>query len=499
MTVIFAPSNCFEDYTGTPQRENITNLPHWPMGDNGYSPPLPPYRDSIEGNMVPPGKSVPQMPYWTHQHPDLLVKDQDLASENLQEIYNYARENCISRFIYMGTATNMCVTHMRNFAIIQLKRFCGLEAIITRDTTDSHTLNGRPDPSMTPDRGHNESIAHIEQYICPSIDAAQILTAALPGAYAGQVASDPDLLAYWRMDAADAGYRLIHDIKRTQGCWWYTQNPTFGAPGAIARDTNPAVRFAGDTALLIAPSYRNDLPPGSPLASLSAGDFAVDAWVQVDGGLGSDQWIVSHDDGTDGGVDFLLGLNAAGRLRFVTRSSGGSFANDAVGTTVVTQADIDAGRWFHLVGVQDTAAGLVQLWVNGVKEAEIGLSGTAVNTLSSLQIASRGATTVDGSGIVTNAGFEFFHGAIDEVAVYDAALDPGTIEAHHLMGTGNWADLTGDWIVDNDDLGVLTSYWLQPCDQPLWCEYADINTDHKVDLADFAELADSWQRDYMSY
>jgi hypothetical protein len=64
--------------------------------------------------------------------------------------------------------------------------------------------------------------------------------------------------------------------------------------------------------------------------------------------------------------------------------------------------------------------------------------------------------------------------------------------AQHWMGTGRWADLTGDWIVDHNDLRVLA------CRQPFWCGYADINADETVDLADFAEMAGSWQRDYMS-
>ena len=81
ITVIFSPSDCLGDYAGTAYRTAIMNLPNHAQGDNGFSAPCPPYGDSVAGNMVPLGESVPAYPSWTHQHPDLVMKPGDLARD----------------------------------------------------------------------------------------------------------------------------------------------------------------------------------------------------------------------------------------------------------------------------------------------------------------------------------------------------------------------------------------------------------------------------------
>ena len=170
ITVIFCPSDCLADYDGTSYRSDIMNLPyHEPPGDNGFNPPLPPYADSGAGNMVPLDKDVPADPWWTHQHPDLVLKPGDLVSLSSMEIYNCCVEQGITSLLYAGAAANMCVVDLRNFSMIEMKRFCNLEPIMVRDLTASMTLNGRSpddysavDLTMSPDRGHREVTAQIQ-------------------------------------------------------------------------------------------------------------------------------------------------------------------------------------------------------------------------------------------------------------------------------------------------------------------------------------------------
>jgi hypothetical protein len=43
-----------------------------------------------------------------------------------------------------------------------------------------------------------------------------------------------------------------------------------------------------------------------------------------------------------------------------------------------------------------------------------------------------------------------------------------------------------------EDLAVFASHWLERCNSPEWCEYADIDMNGTVDVRDFGYLAESW-------
>ncbi|MGB2808288.1 MAG: right-handed parallel beta-helix repeat-containing protein [Sedimentisphaerales bacterium] len=68
----------------------------------------------------------------------------------------------------------------------------------------------------------------------------------------------------------------------------------------------------------------------------------------------------------------------------------------------------------------------------------------------------------------------------------------GTAEAG--KSPPNWrgiADITNDWIVDFNDLGVFVGYWLETGE----CILSDLNRNQSVDFADFALIALHWLRD----
>jgi hypothetical protein len=161
-------------------------------------------------------------------------------------------------------------------------------------------------------------------------------------------------------------------------------------------------------------------------------------------------------------VDFLLGVNSAGKFEFATRQNK---ANVIVSAAAVTQADVDANRWFHLVAVQDVASGKVQLYVDGHLAAQqLGVNGTTTAVQSSLQIGSRGATGVLPNGMVSSSGSEFFNGVIDEVSIYNRPLSLADIQAHYRLG-GLPGDFNGDGTVDGADYvswrkGLNTTYTL---------------------------------------
>jgi nicotinamidase-related amidase len=445
ITVIFCPSDCLGDYAGTPYRTGIMNLPYHAQGDNDFNPPLPPYNDSNSGNMVPPGKSVPGYPSWTHQHPDLVMEPGDLASLSRQEIFNYCSENGISYLLYMGSAANMCVPSTREFSMIPMKRYCNLEPIMVRDLTESMTLNGRSpanysavDLTMTPDRGHREVTAHNETYICSTISAAQLMQQWAPSAYTCLVSGQSNLLCYWRLDSKSS-YRDNLDIQRTQTCWWYDQTNGlgFGLPGAIVQDTNTALQFKGSTTVLASPIYRDDIPANSPLVNLSATNFTLEVWVQV-AGLNSDQWFFSHDNGLANGIDVLLGLNQSNHFQFVvgTDAQRSGYGDLIESGTAVTQADVTLNHWFHIVAMHDLTHGTVALYVNGNLDMQGTHACQPVSLTSAPHLGSRGVVSVNAAGKLSNPGFGFLQGALDEVAIYTTPLGSDLVRLHYQTAQG---------------------------------------------------------------
>jgi nicotinamidase-related amidase len=361
------------------------------------------------------------------------------SSAALTEIYKTAKKRGITHLFCTGIATNQCMMHTA-FGMINLKRL-GFKTFIIRDLTRAGASNGidpktgRPDPSHYPNRGSQIVDGWIEQNFDGSVASADFIRwLDTPFArYSSLISSEPSLLAYWDM-AGKPGYRAIQDRTVTQDAWG--ENIEFSREGLIAADG--AVHFDGTNAVLVSPFFRADTPVGSPLENLSAGSFTVEAWGKIDGGQGKNRWIVTHDDGTTDGTDFLLGVNAENCFEWTTNGT----QNKVVHPYTVTQNEIRSGKIFHLVAVQDLASGELVLYVNSdPSAATIRRAGTEIKTRSSLQIGSRGATNIDDgedgegkSGRILSKGFEFFEGTLDEVAIYGSALDADLVRKHYSTG-----------------------------------------------------------------
>ncbi|HVM47507.1 MAG TPA: LamG-like jellyroll fold domain-containing protein [Candidatus Acidoferrum sp.] len=445
IAVIFCPSDCLADYDGTSYRSDIMNLPYCDTGDNGFDPPLPPYADVGLDDMVPPDKTVPEYPGPTHQHPDLVVKPGDLVSLSINEINNYCSQYGITSLLYTGAAANMCVTWMREFSMIYMNRFCGLETIMIRGLTDSLTLNGRspddysiPDPTMTPDRGSSQVADQIQQYIGPTIGTYELMQQWAPCAYTYLVSGQSNLLCYWRL-SSKSDYHSCLDIKRTQSCWWNNQTNGLGCavPGAIVQDPDPAMQFKGSTTVLISPFYRDDIPLDSPLVSLSATNFTLEAWVQV-AALNTNQWFFAHDNGSSNGVDVLLGLDQSNHFEFIVGTDGAHWGYGDVleSATAVTQADVASNRWFHVVATRDLGQKTVSLYVNGNLDAQGADVCQAVSLTSAPHLGSRGLVSVGADGTLSNPGFEFLQGTLDEVGIYTPPLSSNLIRLHYQTARG---------------------------------------------------------------
>lgn len=146
--------------------------------------------------------------------------------------------------------------------------------------------------------------------------------------------------------------------------------------------------------------------------------FSVAAWVKP-GSVTGFQTAVSTDGGQVSGY-YLQLRGDTGKFAF-TRLASDSVA--AAVSTVPSTSAPTAGQWYHLVGVDDTAAGRLSLYVNGVLQGSTGYTG---------DWTASGDTAI-GRGRYAGAPADFFTGAVDDVQTFDHALTADEVQG--VVGT----------------------------------------------------------------
>ncbi|GAA3463978.1 LamG-like jellyroll fold domain-containing protein [Saccharothrix longispora] len=141
----------------------------------------------------------------------------------------------------------------------------------------------------------------------------------------------------------------------------------------------------------------------------TTGSYSVSAWVTVDSLPGNYATAVSQD-GRRVENPFYLQY---GQGRWAFSVPGGRRATLA--------ATPEPGRWYHLVGVRDEAAGETRLYVDGVRAAAIPIGPDEVST---------GPLAI-GRAKYAGARGDFWHGSIDEVRAVDRALTDAEVAEQH--------------------------------------------------------------------
>jgi nicotinamidase-related amidase len=163
--VIHAPSECMDFYKDVPQRMRVLQVPRVqpPKPLALTDAPLP--VDASDGGCDdnPPVKSYKA---WTRQHPVIPIAENDVISDNGEEVYSFLRQHGIKNLIIMGVHTNMCVLG-RSFAIRQMTRW-GIHCVLVRDLTDA-MYNPKKPPFVSHEDGTELVMQHIEKYWCPSV------------------------------------------------------------------------------------------------------------------------------------------------------------------------------------------------------------------------------------------------------------------------------------------------------------------------------------------
>ncbi|WP_204053231.1 LamG-like jellyroll fold domain-containing protein [Microbispora siamensis] len=204
----------------------------------------------------------------------------------------------------------------------------------------------------------------------------------------GQALSYPSMVGHWRLGdllgsvyAADASGRKFNAALSAA-----TSLVTGKIGGAIAKS-------GGAVATAPGPVLRTD------------DSYTIASWLKLDDRSGAYQ--VAQQNGANR-TPYYLGVDqATGQLMFAT------YASDTAGsprTQVLSGVDAPVGRWFHVAGVYDKAAGSIALY----------LDGTLMKTVTGVPAGWNAAgTTVLGSDI---------KGAIDDIRMFQKALSLAEIQ-----------------------------------------------------------------------
>jgi hypothetical protein len=229
--------------------------------------------------------------------------------------------------------------------------------------------------------------------------AGAATTCATATPYARAISGTASLVGYWRLG----------DSSSTQACdgrglnpGTYSAGATLGQPGALAGDSDAAVGFNGTGGNASVPAN----------AALNTGDaFTIEAWAKRGSTGGTvNQTIVSKQ-----GTSWTLAFTPANRLALISGTK-----------TIVTSTNTvaDTASWHHVVATKSGTA--VALYVDGVNVTGTVSKTTVANSTLPLTIGSAGSGT-------------YFKGALDEVAVYKAALSADQVTNHLLLARASCA------------------------------------------------------------
>ncbi len=196
-----------------------------------------------------------------------------------------------------------------------------------------------------------------------------------------------------------------------------------GVAGAVAGDANPAMNFAGTDAHI-------DVPH---LAGLNTPSYSVECWVRLNSYTGTASPITSRQSitGTEASGYILYAYPVSNQPRWEFWNGNGS----AWGAANAGAADGVLNKWTHLVATYDAATKQSLLYVDGKVSRGLTNAPQMLNRTTPLRIGAGSSELLFGQ--------YFFNGAIDEVAVYPAALSPQRVQAHYEAATGTAPAVSG--------------------------------------------------------
>jgi Concanavalin A-like lectin/glucanases superfamily len=214
------------------------------------------------------------------------------------------------------------------------------------------------------------------------------------GGYRGEVLADAPV-TYWRLNDGDGA--VTAEDSSGNGFHGSYQGGARTAEGALDSDSDAAAAFNGQTRWVDIPDL--DFP----------GDFTLEAWVRLSGDINSADAIVGQG-GPGQDVNFYQE-----RLRIFktpAECTGDTIPGEPCHDTLVSNIEASSGDWAYWVITRSGAA--LTLYLDGEPVSAGAIPWTGVFTPKAIAWGNGGR----------------LRGWLDEVAIYDHALDPSRIRAH---------------------------------------------------------------------
>ncbi len=292
-------------------------------------------------------------------------------------------------------------------------------------------------------------------------------------AYSQAILGTAGLVSFWRLNE-QSGNKAVDSKDGNNG--GYEGAVTRGVSGLVSSDSqdsdNFAAQFDGQTGYVSVPFAAN----------LNPATFTVEALVQPSGTDSNEHVIVSSDTG------YQLVLNGSDIEAYV--GTGGAFQ-----PPVVVHAGAEGGPPYYIAMTYDGTN--LELYVNPAasdgKTNFLDNENTGNGRYNVGQVGYQPATSnalrIGASANAASAG-EFFSGAIQNVAVYDAALSFDEIVNHYwIFATGYSPSIPppGSGFAGEGALSVTAAFPPNPpatteyplagtytYDIPYWCTYIDL-------------------------
>jgi hypothetical protein len=288
----------------------------------------------------------------------------------------------------------------------------------------SHAVGGAVDvdPSVPVAIGANGTA---ERFFNGILDDVRVYDRALSSDEIAELAKLPGPIAHWKLDET-SGPTAVDSEGSHDGTW--TNDPV-PAPGVI----DGGLDFDGSNDYVDAGTF-----------DVSGSGITMMGWFNAEAIATDDGRIVSKANGpNEGDAWWQLSTTDAGASRFLRMriKAGGTtttFADNSV--NLVTD------QWYFAVGTYDSASGSMKLYLDGVEvRSGTHVVGGALDTNASVPVA-----------LGANGSAErFFNGILDDVRVYDYALDAGAIADYYAAnpppGTASYTEMFQQWSATSDN------------------------------------------------
>lgn len=253
-------------------------------------------------------------------------------------------------------------------------------------------------------------------------------------------------------------------------------------PTSAAGVSGLAQEFNGSTEADVADDNTFDWGPDE--------SFSIEFWIHKDtecaGNTNTENNVIvgRYGSGTGGLNIWWVGVNCnstegtRGGIRFVLRDNGDS------GSMIISSQSIIGTGWHHVVAIRDSESSLNKLYIDGEIAGTVSYNYTeGFDDLTEMNVGYLGF------------GDHFpLDGTLDELALFDRALDETEIESHYVNGLAGHGycyfcgDVDGSGGIDIDDIVFLIAYVFAGGTPPNPLSVGDVNCSDATDIDDVVYL-----------